>query len=46
MTNILQANYYNLGTYLVPTRSQAKSSGIGLLEVHGVGKGIRSEHIT
>ena len=38
MQNILQANYYNLGTYLVQTRSQANSSGITLPEVHGIGK--------
>ena len=43
MQGILQARYYNLGEenlgkYLVQTRSQAKSSGIKLPEVHGIGK--------
>ena len=45
MQYILQSNYYNIGeekvgTYLVQTRSQAKSSGISLPEVHGTGKGL------
>ena len=45
MQSILQSNYYNKGKeevekYLVQTRSQAKSSGISLPEVHGVGKGL------
>ena len=45
MQNILQSRYYNInegkeGKYLVQTRSQAKSSGITLPEVHGVDKGI------
>ena len=38
MCNILIDNYYNIEKYLIQTRSQAKSSGIKLLEVHGVGK--------
>ena len=43
MQGILHSQYYNLdegniGKYLVQTRSQAKSSGIKLPEVHGVGK--------
>ena len=43
MQYILQSNYYNIGEekvgkYLVQTRSQAKSSGISLPEVHGIGK--------
>ena len=37
MCQILDDNYYN-EKYLVQTRSQAKTSGIKLLEVHGVGK--------
>ena len=45
MQSILQARYYDLskrnsGKYLVQTRSQVKSSGITLVEVHGVGKGL------
>ena len=45
MQYILQSKYYNIseekvGKYLVQTRSQAKSSGISLSEVHGVGKGL------
>ena len=45
MQGILQTRYYNLGEcnigkYFIQTRSQAKSSGIKLPEVHGVGKGI------
>ena len=45
MQNILQSRYYNIsereeGKYLVQTRSQAKSSGITLPEVHGIDKGI------
>ena len=43
MQNILHSRYHNIGTekegkYLVQTRSQAKSSGISLPEVHGVKK--------
>ena len=42
--NILQSRYYNIsgreeGKYLVQTRSQAKSSGMTLPEVHGIDKG-------
>ena len=45
MQNILQSKYYNIGKenigkYLVQTRSQAKSSGISLPEVHGIGNGL------
>ena len=45
MQNILQSRYYNIskgkeGKYLVQTSSQAKSSGISLSEVHGIGKGL------
>ena len=45
MQSILQARYYNLGketlgNFLVQTRSQAKSSGIKLTEVHGIVKGL------
>ena len=44
MQSILQTRYYNLGKgnqgkYLVQTRLQAKSSGIKLPEVQGIGKG-------
>ena len=41
---VLHKNYYNMEIYLVQTRSQAKSSGIKLLEVHGMGKNLRSQH--
>ena len=45
MQNILQSRYYNIGKekegkYLVQTRSQTKSIGISLPEVHGRGKGL------
>ena len=45
MQNVLQSRHYNInekeqGNYLVQTRSQAKSSGIILPEVHGIGKRI------
>ena len=44
MQNLLQSRYDNTdeekeGKYLVQTRSQAKSSGITLPEVHGIDKG-------
>ena len=35
---VLHERYYNIENYLVQRRCQAKSSGIKLLEVHGVGK--------
>ena len=37
---ILNDNYYNIEKYLIKTRSQAKSSGIKLPEVHGMGKNL------
>ena len=45
MQNVLQTRYYIIGEreqgkYLVQTRSQAKSSGIILPDVHGIDKGI------
>ena len=45
MQGILQSKYYNIGKeevgkYLVQTMSQATSSGISLLEVHGIDKGL------
>ena len=45
MQSIVHSKYYNIGKgrvekYLVHTRSQTKSSGISLPEVHGRGKGI------
>ena len=45
MQSILWSKYYNMGKqkvgkYLVQTRSQTKSSGISLPEVHGIGKGL------
>ena len=38
MHKILDGNYYNIEEYLIQTRSQARSSGIKLPEVHGMGK--------
>ena len=49
MRNILHDSYYNIRNvrmedkYLVQTRSQPKSSGINLPEVHGVDKGINPQ---
>ena len=40
MCQILNDNYYNEEKYLIQTRSQAKSSGVKLLEVHGMGKNL------
>ena len=40
MHKVLHENYYNMNIYLAQTRSQCKSSGIKLLEVHGVGKNL------
>ena len=43
LLNVLHNGYYNIGNlekYLVQTQSQAKSSEIKLLEVHGVSKGL------
>ena len=40
MCQILDDVYYNKEKYLIKTRSQAKSSGIKLPEVHGVGKNL------
>ena len=37
---ILGDNYYNIEEYLIQTRSQARSSSIKLLEVHGMGKNL------
>ena len=36
MHKILHKNYYNVDSYLVQTRSEVKSSGIKLPEVHGM----------
>ena len=38
MHKVLQENYYTIDSYLVQTRSQARCSGIKLLEVHGMRK--------
>ena len=38
MHKVLQENYYNIGSYLVQTRSQARSTRIKLPEVHGMRK--------
>ena len=40
MHKVLDENYYNMENYLVQTRSQARSSGIKLPEVHGMGKNL------
>ena len=45
MKKVLWTRYYNIdereqGKYLVQTRSQTKTSGIILPEVHGIDKGI------
>ena len=39
MCQVLDDNYYS-EKYLIQTRSQAKSSGIKLAEVHGMGKNL------
>ena len=46
MHKVLHENYYNMEYYLVKTRSQAKSSDIKLLKVHGMGKQFRSQQKT
>ena len=40
MHKVLQENYYNIDRYLVQTRSQARSSGIKLPEVHDMRKNL------
>ena len=40
MYRVLQENYYKIDSYLVQTRSQARSSGIKLPEVHGMRKNL------
>ena len=40
MHRVLQENYFKIDSYLVQTRSQARSSGIKLPEVHGVRKNL------
>ena len=40
MCKILDDNYYNIEKYLIQTRSQARSSCVKLLEVHGMGKNL------
>ena len=40
MCKILDDNYYNIEKYLIQTRSQARTSGVKLPEVHGVGKNL------
>ena len=39
---VLQENYYKIDSYLVQTRSQARSYGIKFPEVHGVRKNLDS----
>ena len=36
MYQVLHEKYYNIENYLLKTRSQARSSGIKLLDVHGM----------
>ena len=43
MHKVLQGYYYNIISYLVQTRSQARSSGIELPDVHGMRK-TRKQH--
>ena len=40
MCKILDDNYYNIKKYLIQTRSQARSSGVKLPEVHGMEKSL------
>ena len=40
MYQVLHETYYNTENYLVQTRSQVRSSGIKLPEVHGMGKNL------
>ena len=40
MHKVLQENYYKIDSYLVQTRSQARSDGIKLPEVHGMRKNL------
>ena len=40
MHKVLQENYYKIDSYLVQTRSQARSSGMKLPEVHGMRKNL------
>ena len=40
MHKVLHENYYNTDSYLVQTRSQARSSRIKLQEVHGMRKNL------
>ena len=40
MHRVLQENYFNIDSYLVQTRSQARSNGIKLPEVHGMRKNL------
>ena len=40
MCKILDDNYYNIEKYIIQIRSQARSSGIKLLEVHSMGKNL------
>ena len=39
-TKYCNKNYYKIDSYLVQTRSQARSSGIKLPEVHGMRKNL------
>ena len=40
MCKILDDNYYNIERYLIQTRSQVRSSGLKVLEVHGMEKNL------
>ena len=40
MHKVLQENYYKIDSYIVQTRSQARSSGIKLPDIHGMRKNL------
>ena len=40
MYQVLHEKYYNTENYLLQTRSHARSSGIKLTKVHGMGKNL------
>ena len=40
MHKVLHENYYNINSYLVQIRYQAKSTGMKLPEVHGTRKNL------
>ena len=46
MYQVVHEKYYNTENYLMQARSQARSSGIKLPEVHSMGKEFRSQYKT